>query len=150
MAVGLFYSNGAFIYIKSFVIGDDMWEEYEERVLNSMRSSKEHGQSNFTNPGIFLLGAGVDMDILPELRLTLNANYLAFAETEVLEVARNQGNVDEEIGLDLSAAIIWRPFMSQNVVLRLSYAQLLAGDGFNDLYGDEDPFSLLFNLILTY
>jgi hypothetical protein len=119
-------------------------------VLNSMRSSKEHGQSNFTNPGIILLGGGVDMDILPELRLTLNANYLTFAETEVLEVARNQGNVDKEIGLDLSAAIIWRPYMSQNVVLRLSYAQLLAGDGFNDLYGDEDPFSLLFNLILTY
>jgi hypothetical protein len=119
-------------------------------VLNSMRSSKEHGQSNFTNPGIFLLGGGVDLDILPELRLSFNANYLEFAETEVLEVARNQGNVDKEIGLDLSAAIIWRPYMSQNVVLRLSYAQLLAGDGFNDLYGDEDPYSLLFNLILTY
>lgn len=119
-------------------------------VLNSMRSSKEHGQSNFTNPGILLMGGGVDMDLLPELRLSFNANYLAFAETEVLEVARNQGSVDEEIGMDLSAALIWRPFMSQNVVARLSYAQLLAGDGFKDLYGDEDPYSVLFNVILTF
>ena len=119
-------------------------------VLNSLRSSKDQGQSNFTNPGIFLLGGGIDMDILPELRLSFNANYLAFAETEVLEVARAQKDVDEEIGWDLSAAVIWRPFMSQNVVLRLSYAQLLGGDGFEDLYGDEDPYSLLFNLILTY
>jgi hypothetical protein len=119
-------------------------------VLPSLLSSKEHGQSNFTNPGIFLLGGGVDLDILPELRLTFNVNYLEFAETEVLKVARNQGNVDEEIGLDVSAAIIWRPFMSQNVVLRLSYAQLLTGQGYHDLYEDEDPYSLLFNLILTY
>jgi hypothetical protein len=119
-------------------------------VLNSLRSSKDQGQSNFTNPGIFLLGGGIDMDLLPELRLSFNANYLAFAETEVLEVARAQKDVDEEIGWDLSAAVIWRPLMSQNVVLRLSYAQLLGGEGFEDLYGDEDPYSLLFNLILTY
>ncbi|PLW68632.1 hypothetical protein [Pseudohalioglobus lutimaris] len=119
-------------------------------VLNSMRSSKEHGQSNFTNPGVVLVGGGVDMDILPELRLSLNANYLAFAETEVLEVARNQGSVDSEIGMDLSAALIWRPFMSQNVVARLSYAQLLSGDGFQDLYGDDDPYSVLLNVILTF
>ena len=119
-------------------------------VLNSMRSSKEHGQSNFTNPGIVLLGAGVDMDLLPELRLSFNANYLAFADTEVLEVARNQGSIDEEIGMDISASIIWRPFMSQNVVVRLSYAQLLAGDGFEDLFGDDDPYSFLGNIILTF
>jgi len=119
-------------------------------VLNSLRSSKEHGQSNFTNPGVLLLGGGVDLDLLPELRLSFNANYLAFAETEVLEVARQQGNVDSEIGMDLSAAVIWRPFMSQNVVVRLSYAQLLSGQGYKDLYGDEDPYSLLCNVILTF
>ena len=119
-------------------------------VLNSLRSSKEHGQSNFTNPGVFLLGGGFDLDLLPELRLSFNANYLAFAETEVLEVARQQANVDSEIGIDLSAAVIWRPFMSQNVVVRVSYAQLLAGQGYKDLFGDEDPYSLLCNVILTF
>ena len=119
-------------------------------VLNSMRSSKDQGQSNFTNPGIFLLGGGIDMDLLPELRLSFNANHLAFAETEVLQVARAQKDVDDDIGWDLSGALIWRPLMSQNVVLRLSYAQLIAGAGFEDLYGDENPYSLLFNVILTY
>jgi len=119
-------------------------------VLNSLRSSKEHGQSNFTNPGVFLLGGGVDLDLLPELRLSFNANYLAFADTEVLQVARQQANVDSEIGMDLSAALIWRPFMSQNVVVRLSYAQLLSGQGYKDLYGDDDPYSLLCNVILTF
>lgn len=119
-------------------------------VLNSLRSSKEQGQSNFTNPGTILIGGGVDMDLTPQLRLSLNANYLAFAETEVLEVARAQRQIDSEIGVDVSAALIWRPLMTQNIVARLSYAQLLAGDGFEDLYGDEDPYSLLFNVVLTW
>ena len=120
-------------------------------VLNSLRSSKEHGQSNFTNPGIVLLGAGVDMDLLPELRLSMNLNQLAFADTSVLEVARQQGSIDKDIGLDASAALIFRPHATQNIVLLLSYAQLFAGDGYKALYGDdENPFSLLFNVILTY
>src|SRR6185295_9419141 len=55
-------------------------------VLNSLRSSKEEGQSNFTNPGIRLIGIGADLDILPELRVSANWNYLLFDTTEVLEV----------------------------------------------------------------
>ncbi len=119
-------------------------------VLNSMRSSKELGQSNFTNPGILLAGGGVDLDLLPQLRLSFNANYLAFDKTEVLEVARAQRSIDKEIGYDLSAALIWRPYMTQNIVVRLSYAQLLSGEGFENLYGEEDPYSTLLNVIFTW
>jgi hypothetical protein len=119
-------------------------------ILNSLRSSKEHGQSNFTNPGIGLLGVGMDMEILPELSFSLNANYLRFDTTEVLEVARQQANIDNNIGLDLSAAAIYRPLNSQNIVFRLSYAKLFAGDGFEQLFGEGNPDSLLLNIILTY
>ena len=119
-------------------------------LLNSMRSSKEQGQSNFTNPGLILLGGGVDLDLLPQLRLSFNANYLQFAETGVLEYARATRNIDREIGLDLSAALIWRPFMTQNIVARLSYAKLFAGSGFVDLYGEEDPYSVLANVVFTW
>lgn len=119
-------------------------------ILNSLRSSKEHGQSNFTNPGIELLGIGMDMELLPELSFSVNTNYLKFDKTAVLEVARQQNNIDTDIGLDVSAAFIWRPLNSQNVVLRLSYARLFAGNGFEQLFGEGDPDSLLFNVILTY
>jgi len=40
--------------------------------------------------------------------------------------------------------------MTQNVVLRTSYARLLAGDGFDDLYPNEDPGYFMFNLVLTF
>jgi hypothetical protein len=119
-------------------------------ILNSLRSSKEHGQSNFTNPGIVLAGLGADLDILPELRLSLNANYLAFAETSVLEVARAQTGLDRHIGYDLSASLTYRPFMTQNIVVRLSYAQLFSGDGYQQLFGDDDPVSVLLNAVLTF
>ncbi len=119
-------------------------------ILNSLRSSKEHGQSNFSNPGIGLLGVGMDMELLPELSFSMNANYLKFDTTEVLEVSRQQANIDKDIGLDLSAAFIWRPLNSQNIVLRLSYARLFAGDGFEQLFGQGDVDSLLLNIILTY
>lgn len=119
-------------------------------VLNNLRTSKEHGQSNFTNPGTVLLGAGFDFDLLPTLRLSTNANHLWFADTAVLEVARNQGGIEKAIGWDLSTALIWRPFMNQNAVLRLSYAHLLPGAGFRDLFPNREAYSLLANVVFTY
>lgn len=119
-------------------------------ILNNLRSSKEHGQSNFTNPGLLLFGIGGDFDLTPESRLSFNLNRLRFAETAVLEIARNQAPVDEAIGLDASVAYIWRPLMSQNVILRLSAATLLPGKGYKQLFGDEKPYSLLANIVLAY
>jgi len=120
-------------------------------ILNSLRSSKERGQSNFTNPGTILIGAGADFDLLPELRLSLNANQLWFDKTEVLEVARNQPDIDNNIGLDLSLSLIWRPLMTQNIVVRASYATLFTGAGYEALFPDDDtPHSFLANIILTY
>jgi len=120
-------------------------------VLNSMRSSKGHGQSNFTNPGLILLGVGADLDISPQIRASLNANQLFFAETAVLEAARNQGGIHRRIGADLSLSITYRPFTSQNVILRLTGSMLVPQRGYKDLYGADDiPYSVFANLILAY
>lgn len=119
-------------------------------VLPSLRSSKEQGQSNFTNPGLRLYGIGADFDVTPEWRLSTNFNKLYFDNTAVLEVARNQGRIDSDIGWDLSAALIYRPYFSQNIVFRLSGAVLIPGDGTKALYGDDNLYSVLGNLVLAY
>lgn len=119
-------------------------------VLNSLRASKEHGQSNFTNPGIRLIGLGADLDLMPELRVSFNLNQLWFDRTEVLEVARLQPDIDRSIGRDFSVSAIYRPLMSQNVVLRLSYASLKPDEGFEALFGDDNQRSVLLNAIFTY
>jgi len=123
-------------------------------ILNSLRSSKEQGQSNFNNPGLVLLGVGADFDLMPELRLSANANHLWFENTSNLAALRNEGSIPKDIGFDLSAAAIWRPKATQNIIMRLSAAALLPGDGFKDLFdslgGGKAFFSVLANLVLTY
>ncbi len=123
-------------------------------IIPSLRTSKEQGQSNFVNPGIGMVGIGADLDILPELRLETNVAWLTFDDTSSLRFLRNQAAVHHEIGWDLSAALIYRPFFSQNIILRLAGAVLLPGKGMDDLFltsGDSNPFySILTNLILTY
>jgi hypothetical protein len=119
-------------------------------LLNSVRSSKQHGQSNFTNPGIVLLGAGADFDITPKWRVSLNVNQLWFDDTAVLEAARNQGDVPKDIGQDISVTALWRPLTSQNIVLRLAASALLPGAGYSELYDSDVPYSVLANLVLSY
>lgn len=123
-------------------------------ILNSLRSSKEQGQSNFNNPGTILLGAGADFDLTPTMRLSANANYLWFENTSNLRALRSEGSIPKDIGCDLSAAAIWRPKATQNIIFRLSAATLLPGKGFKDLFTnrprDKQYYSLLANVILSY
>ncbi|KLI64493.1 hypothetical protein [Aurantiacibacter marinus] len=123
-------------------------------LLNSLRSSKEQGQSNFNNPGLILTGLGADFDLTPELRISTNANHLWFEDTTVLETLRVEGSIPADIGYDVSTAAIWRPRANQNLVFRLSAAALVAGEGFQDLFdnrgGDNVYYSVLANATLSY
>lgn len=81
---------------------------------------------------------------------------MRFEDTSNLEVLRNQGTIDEEIGWDISAALIWRPLFIQNIVFRLSGAMLVPGPGLKDLFAtsqdgdDEILYSILANGTLTF
>jgi hypothetical protein len=119
-------------------------------VLASLRSSKEFGQSNFENAGLLLVGLGGDFDLTPTTRVNVNVNQLWFGDTAVLEVARSQGDIERDIGLDLSLALTWRPLAIQNLVFRLSAAALVPGGGYEQLYGDEVAYSVLGNVVLSY
>jgi len=123
-------------------------------ILNSLRSSKEEGQSNFNNPGTIFLGAGADFDLSPQFRISTNLNHLWFENTSSLQALRMEGSIPKDIGWDLSVATIWRPKATQNIVGRLSAAVLLPGKGFKDLFENkqrEDAYvSILANLILSF
>jgi hypothetical protein len=122
-------------------------------VLASLRSSRDHGQSNFTNPGVRLLGAGADFDVAPQLRLIGNANYLAFDDLSSLSALRNQRFTSRQIGLDLSVGAQYRPLFIQNIVVNASVAVLLPAKGLRELYGnavDARQYSALVNAVLTF
>jgi hypothetical protein len=105
-----------------------------ESFFPDLRSSKLEGQSNFVNPGLFLLNAGVDFDVTPKLRLINNINFLWFDTVEPLRVFTYQEHIDNFIGIDLSMGVEYRPFLSNNVIVTAGVAGLVPGEGFRNLY----------------
>ena len=116
-----------------------------------LSSSKDEGQPNFVNPGLWLASLGLDVEVTPKLKAVATANYLRFDATEPIELPLFQQPIDKEIGLDLSVGAKWRPFLNQNVILVGGVASLVPGDGFSDIYEDSSTlFTGFLNVILTY
>jgi hypothetical protein len=106
-------------------------------LIPALRSSKLQGQANFVNPGLGLLNAGVDIDVTPKLRAFINYNYLRFAQTEALELALFQDSIRHEIGHDLGLGFIYRPLLSENIILTAGASGLRRGRGFTDIYSSN-------------
>ena len=122
-------------------------------VLPALRSSREFGQSNFTNPGLHLLGLGADFDVKPGLRVVSNVNYLEFDNVSSLAVLRNQRLNSARIGVDVSVGVQYRPYFTQNVIVNASVGALFPGKGLRELYGnalDSTQYSALINVLLTF
>lgn len=104
--------------------------------LPSLKSSKEEGQPNFVNPGLRLLGAGVDLELTPELKAVVSINHLQFDATETIELVLLQSPIDREIGTEINLGARWRPFLHNNMIVLGGLAAFLPGDGFEDIYDD--------------
>ena len=105
------------------------------------------------NPGLRLIGVGADADLTPQIRVLGNISKLDFINTSSLSVLRNQPITSKDLGVDISAGIQIRPFMTQNIVFNASAAALLPGRGLKQLYDENKrgpQYSLLANLVLTY
>lgn len=118
--------------------------------LPSLRAGKEEGQANFVNPGLLLYNLGFDIEVTPEFKIINNATYLRFHQSDVLQVVRQDGSIDEEIGFDLSSGFLYRPFLNNNVQVRGGVAVLLPGEGLENLFGDEVLWDVFTNLIFLY
>lgn len=119
-------------------------------LVPSLRTSKEQGQANFVNPGLFQFNLGADVDLTPRTRLFLNASYLRFAATESLELIQFDDKIGSEIGYDLSVGVQYRPFNTQNVVFTVGAATLIPGNGFQSLYTSETLYSTFVSATFTY
>ena len=136
-----------------FVFGGSVALSGKNSIVPSLRSSKGEGQSNFVNPGLWQAGVGADFDVLPELRILTNISWLQWDSVQVLETLRQQDRLSREIGWDISAGVIYRPFFTNNVVLRASGSVLIPGSGYEELFderSDEPPYSALVNITFTF
>ena len=119
-------------------------------LIPSLRASKDEGQANFVNPGIFLVNAGADFDITPKLKGFINANFLRFERTESLEYILFQAPIRHTIGVDYGTGVTYRPPLSENIVLTGGAAMFTPGDGFRGIYGGKTLFSLFSSVRLTF
>jgi len=119
-------------------------------LIPSLRSSKEEGQANFVNPGIFLANAGADFGITPKLRGFANFNFLRFERTEPLEFLLFQSPIHHTIGEDFGAGVEYRPPLTENIVLTGGASALQPGQGFKDIYTSRTLFSLFGSVKFTF
>jgi hypothetical protein len=119
-------------------------------LIPSLRSSKEEGQANFVNPGIFLASAGADFDITPKWKGFLNLNYLRFGRTEPLELLLFQVPIHHAIGEDAGIGVEYRPPLAENIVLTGGASALEPAQGFKDIYTGRTLFSLFGSAKFTF
>lgn len=105
--------------------------------LPDLRTSKDEGQSNFVNPGIFLYNAGADVDVLPTLKMVVNTNFMQFDRTEPLEFVLQQNGVRRTIGLDSGLGFIYRPFLNDNFIVHVGATDLVPFRGLRDIYTSQ-------------
>jgi hypothetical protein len=106
-------------------------------LLPDLRSSKDEGQANFVNPGIFLANVGANFDITPKLRGFVNVNYLRFERTEALEQILFQAPIRHNIGFDSSIGVRYRPPLTENIAITAGAATLIPGQGLKDIYSGK-------------
>jgi len=119
-------------------------------LIPSLRSTKEEGQANFVNPGIFLANAGADFDITPKLKGFANFNYLRFERTEALEYLLFESPTRHSIGEDFGIGVTYRPPLTENIVLTGGASALQPGAGFKDIYTSRTLFSLFGSVKFTF
>jgi hypothetical protein len=117
-----------------------------DSLLPSLRPSKDEGQANFVNPGLFLANLGSDFDLTPKLRAFVNVNYLRFDRTEPLELLLFQSPIHHTIGVDSSIGVKYRPPLTENISITGGIASLIPGQGLRDIYTGRVMFSLFTNV----
>jgi hypothetical protein len=139
-----------FIHQRLPLVANSVDLKQRDSLFPSMRSTSDTGASNYTNPGLELLGIGADVDLLPSLRVSVDVSHILFANTAPLETTLGRTDLSRTLGTDASVDAIYRPFISQNIIARLSLAKLFAAPAARPLAGSSAPVSMFFNLVLTY
>ncbi len=106
-------------------------------LLADFKSSKDEGMSEYVNPGIVLVNAGITAKLTPKLVLEANGSWIRFATTAPLEFVLFQPSIPYEVGWDTSLGLRYRPFLNDNVVVVLGGALFFPGSGFREIYSSN-------------
>ncbi len=105
-----------------------------DSLVVDFRTSKSEGQSNFVNPGAFIVGYGLDADITPKLKGFMNVNYIRTVDTAATELVLFTNRASNDFGLDCSAGFQWRPLLTDNIIVTAGAGFLVPRWGYKDIY----------------
>jgi hypothetical protein len=143
-------TDSSFFLHQRLPLGGGIDLKQRDRLFDDLRPTAAGAQSSSEGPGLSLLGIGADFDITPAVRVSADANQLWFAEVAPLTIVTGRTGLAKNIGQDLSVNTFYRPFATQNLILRLTGALLNPGRGYRSLYGGGTPYSIFCNIIVTY
>jgi hypothetical protein len=115
-------------------------------LIPSMRSSKAEGQSNFVNPGIFIVNAAADADLTPKLRVVGNFNVIRFIHPEPLDLLLSKTNIHSGVGADSGVGLTYRPYLSENILFTGVFNAFVPFQGFRDIYTGSTLFAVALNV----
>lgn len=121
-----------------------------DSVVPDLRSSKLEGQANFVNPGLFMANLGATAELTQKVRLVSNANYIRFITAAPLEVLLKQPNIREDVGIDLSLGVEYRPWLNNNVIVKGFGAIFQPLGGFEDIYQSSTLFQVGTRILLVF
>jgi hypothetical protein len=139
-----------FLHQQLKLIPDQLDLKERDSIYPDLRGADDNGEPNYKNPGMRLVGLGTDLDIAPQLRVSLDVNHIWLDQPQTLDAVLGVTDISRDIGTEFALDVIWRPLDSQNIIVRASGAQLLAAEGGRQLAGGSNPFSAFLNVILTY
>jgi hypothetical protein len=105
-----------------------------DSLVPDFRTSKSEGQANFVNPGVFIVGYGLDADITPKVKAFMNVNYVWTATTEVTKQVLFTNHASNDLGLDCSLGVQWRPLLTDNIIVSSGIGFFLPGRGYDEIY----------------
>ena len=118
--------------------------------LPDLRTSKEQGQANFVNPGLFMYNLGFDADVTPKLKMIGNATWLQFVDTKSMQLLLFDDKIGRDIGIDYSLGFEYRPFLNNNCIFIVGLAALQPMGGYKDLFQSATEYSCFTSMTLTY
>lgn len=131
--------------------GTNIFLKNRNSLLPDLRSTKNEGQANFVNPGVVLMGAGVDTRFTQKLRAELNVNYLMFDRPQSIELLTFQRQVERSVGIDYNLGLQYRPLLTDNIIITAGAALFQPAEGFEDIYeSDNELYSLFLSITLVY
>jgi hypothetical protein len=115
-----------------------------------LRTSKEQGQSNFVNPGLFVYNVGLDAELTPRLKAIFNVSYLRFDNTEPLKLLLHDNEIGSEIGVEYGIGLQYRPLLNNNMIFTIGASALTPLNGFSDIYSADTLYSVFGSITLTF